>query len=595
MKTPTALRVLSFLLLPALTALTGQAASFSAELVETRAGETKTSPFHFQDGSYRFETGRPGQALVILVDGATGTMRLLNLTEKAYVEARAGEPFSLFANPFALYTQYARVKDVRTEGTESVGGIPCRKQVVHTGEQVFVTGWVADGHELPLRIQTQLDGRTLELRNIKPGPQDPALFAVPAGFRLEVMEERRDPQPEWAGLVAAAPLLSPPFERTLPEGGILRLRPQAGRWVKIAGTNTSKTQGSFTAASFKDGKYIGGGSMSTVILDAGDSGDMNLGANPETTDEVVVRVGQGTMKIKASFVAPPPPRPGEAPVANQPAAPAPAAAAAPEPTAELRAPESSAIATRLEVAWQGPAGRDDYIAIARPDQASGAFVERALVRDGNPLQVWTPGVPGEYEVRYVVGRGAKVLARSPLAIADVPATVAPAGPVNVAAWIEVTWEGPARDRDYVSVADLSQAPGASHSRTFVREGNPLKVRAPSEAGEYEVRYVLGRGNRLLAKAPVTVNPVTAEVTPPAAAATGTEFHVTWRGPGYPEDVVSIARADQPPAGHVTYASVRKGNPLKLRAPKEPGTYEVRYILGRGNRLLAKAPLTITAP
>lgn len=598
MKTPTAIRVLSLLLFLACPVVPGVAASFSAELADTRADQTQTGSFHYQDGSYRFEIGPSGHTLIVLIDGATGTTRLLNPAEKAYVEARADDPMSLFANPFALYARYAKAKEVRTEGTEAVGGIACRKQVVHGGEQVFVTGWVADGHELPLRVQTQLDGRTVELRNIKPGPQDPALFTVPADYKLTVIEERRDPQPEWAGQVVSAPLLSPPFERTLAKGGIVRLRPQAGRWVKIAGTNTSKAEGSFTAASFKDGQYIGGGSMGTVILEAGDSGAMNLGAKPETTDEIVVYVDQGTIKIATAYIAPQYTGAGPEPTSTEPYAAEPAPSkpgAAAEPSAELSAPESAAIATRLDISWQGPANRDDFIAIARPDQAPGAFVERTLVREGNPLKVWAPSDPGEYEVRYVVGRGAKVLARAPLAVAGVPAKVEPAGPAKVAAWIEVKWEGPARDGDSISVAGPAQAPGASLARTAVKEGNPLKVRAPSDPGEFEVRYILGRGNRLLARAPVTVTPVTATVSPPASAASGTEFEVAWQGPGYPEDFVAIARADQPSGASLNAASVRKGNPAKLRAPKEPGTYEVRYVLGRGSRLLTKTAITIKTP
>ena len=598
MKTPPAVRVLSLLLLLALTARPGLAASFSAELVETKAGQTRTGTINYQDKSYRYAVVENGQTLVILVDGSMGTMRLLNLAEKAYYEARAGEPLSLFANPFALYTQYAKVKEVRTEGTESIGGVACKKQVVHGGEQVFVTGWVSEQYELPLKVLNPLDGRSLELRNIKPGPQDPALFALPAGFKLITIEEERDPQPEWIGQVPGAPLLSPPCEKTLPEGGIIRLRPRAGRWISLEGTNTGPGQGEFTAVPIKGGKYIGGGSMSSVILDAGDSGTMNVGAKPETTDELVVRVGQSTMKIKASYVAPQYTGAGSEPVTTAPSAGESASAtpaAAPEATAGLSAPESAAIAERLEISWQGPANRDDYIAIARPDQAPGAFVERTMVRDGNPLKVWTPSDPGDYEVRYVVGRGTRLLAKSPLAVTSIPARVDPAGPAKVAAWIEVKWEGPARDGDYISVASPGQAPGAFLSRTPIKEGNPLKVRAASDAGEFEVRYVLGRGNRLLAKAPVTVTAVTAEVKPPASAAVGAELNVPWQGPGYPEDFVSIARTNQPPAAYVNSTPVRQGNPLKLRGPKEPGTYEVRYILGLGKRLLTKTTITITAP
>jgi Ca-activated chloride channel homolog len=253
------------------------------------------------------------------------------------------------------------------------------------------------------------------------------------------------------------------------------------------------------------------------------------------------------------------------------------------------------VATRLEISWNGPANPDDTITVARSEQPPGASINRTSVREGNPLKLWMPSDPGEYEVRYILGRGAKVLALSSLTITAVTAQVEVAGPVKAAAWIEVKWEGPARDGDYISVANLKQQPGANVGHTPVKAGNPLKVRAPSDPGEYEVRYILARGAKLLAKAPITINPVTAEVTAPAAAPAGAEFEVRWQGPGYPEDFVSLARANQPPGGNVNKMTVLKGSPVKLRAPKEPGTYEVRYVLGRGNRLLAKTAITITAP
>jgi hypothetical protein len=100
---------------------------------------------------------------------------------------------SLFANPFAAYAHYAKTKDVRTEGPESVGGVPCQKQVVSGGGQVFVIAWVSEEFEVPLKVQTQLDSRTIELRNIRRGPQDPTLFVLPAGYRLTEVKEEREP------------------------------------------------------------------------------------------------------------------------------------------------------------------------------------------------------------------------------------------------------------------------------------------------------------------------------------------------------------------------------------------------------------------
>ena len=101
---------------------------------------------------------------------------------------------------------------------------------------------------------------------------------------------------------------------------------------------------------------------------------------------------------------------------------------------------------------------------------------------------------------------------------------------------------------------------------------------------------------MLAKVSVTVTAVAATVEPSATAKAGAEFTVARTGPGYTEDYLCIVAAATPANGP-TLSAVRasQGNPATLRAPKQPGTYEVRYILGRGKHLLARAPITIEAP
>lgn len=586
MKIQTAVRVLSLLLGVAPVVLPGRAASFSADLIDTRGGQTTTGTFHYQDKGYRFDFGGKDQPLTLMVDGPSGTMRLLNPAEKAYYEAGPSEPMSLFANPFALYAHYSRTKEVRTEGSESVGGVPCKKQVVSGGGQVFVTAWVSDEFEVPLKVQTQLDGRTVELRNIRRGPQDPALFALPAGYRLTVVKEEREPQPEWAGQVKGAPLLTPPFEKTLTAGGIVRMRPQAGRGIEIAGTNTGQGQGSFTSARFKGGKYLGDGSRSTVTLDQGDSSGMSDGVGPDKADEIVVHVNQGTMKIKTAFVASRSVGPKAASAVEEPAT--------AERAAAVNAPSSAGIATQILVEWMGPGKPEDFIAVARPDQPPGASLNRTLVREGSPLKLWMPSDAGEYEVRYILGRGSKLLAKTSITVNAVPAEVAAAGPVNVADWIVVNWKGPAAEGDFISVARAGQPAASALSRVAVKSGNPVKVRAPGNPGEYEVRYILGRGSKLLAKTPITLSDVTAQLEVPASAKAGDRIEVRWQGPNADGDVITLARPDQAAAARVVATATRQGNPLQLRAPKEPGTYEVRYLFF-GGRVLAKATITIAAP
>jgi Ca-activated chloride channel family protein len=97
---------------------------------------------------------------------------------------------------------------------------------------------------------------------------------------------------------------------------------------------------------------------------------------------------------------------------------------------------------------------------------------------------------------------------------------------------------------------------------------------------------------LLAKSTIEINPVSAKVHPPDSANVNDAFEVKWEGPDYKSDYISIARPDQGSGSYLTYTYTNRGNPIKIKAPKEPGTYEVRYILGRGSKVLDKKNILI---
>jgi outer membrane lipoprotein-sorting protein len=269
MKTPAAVRVLSILLLGACPARPGLAASFSAELVDTTAGQTQTGTFSFQNKSYRYELSKNGQTIIVMVDGQTGVMRLLMPAGKVYYEAGPNEDLAHLADPFGGYAFFSRTKEVQAEGKEPVGGVMCTKQVVSGGGQVYLTAWLSEEFGFPLKVEIPVYQHTVELRNIKPGPQDAALFALPADYTLQVME--RVPVPKWAKDVAGAPVLTQPFEKTLKEGEMIRLRPQAGRKIRLEATNPGKETSAFCSGKFKDGKPLEDVSMSTMNLDEGQS------------------------------------------------------------------------------------------------------------------------------------------------------------------------------------------------------------------------------------------------------------------------------------------------------------------------------------
>jgi Ca-activated chloride channel family protein len=260
--------------------------------------------------------------------------------------------------------------------------------------------------------------------------------------------------------------------------------------------------------------------------------------------------------------------------------------------ASVQSPAAADVATEFEVSWQGPGNDSDYIAIARPDQSPGRQVGYTYTSRGNPLKLRAPSDPGTYEVRYILGLGSKLLAKTTIEIKTVSASVQAPASANVASEFEVSWQGPGNDSDYIAIARPDQSPGRQVGYTYTYRGNPLKLRVPSDPGTYEVRYILGQGSKVLAKTTIEIKAVTAQVQPPSSANVASEFEVSWQGPGYESDYITIARPDQGPGSYLTYTYTYRGNPVKLKAPKEPGTYEVRYILGQGGKVLDKKVITI---
>lgn len=578
--------VLVLAVLLSLFAVAVRAGSFSAEMVETRRGEVRTGTLHFADGRYRFERVEDGRALVIQIDPAAGTTRIVAPAEKAYRELRSTEIQAAMLNPFAACSFAFEGSALRTEGTAVIEGLPCTKRVLAVRGNDFFVSWTADEFGLPIRVEDRLTQTTVELRNLKRGPQDPALFTVPAGFALKGDPETEPPA--WAANLAQSPRLTPPFEKTIKAGEVVRIPLKDGFEITLVVRNPGSDDSTGIALPFKDGRPVI--SPRGEGFETGAGGEFSTGCRrtPAQADDFVFHTKTGQFTIKAAY------KPASAADGSGAAAQPPAPVAT---KASLQAPENAGVATRIEVGWNGPGADGDFITIASPNQPASAFISRAAVREGNPVKLWAPSDRGRYEIRYTTGRPAKIIGMAPLYVQAADASVGiDESSLAIAAPFAVQWEGPQLEGDFISIAKIGAPPGASEFRVPAKDGNPAKLRAPSVPGEYEIRYVLGRGARVLVKVSVTVTAVEATVEPPATAKAGAEFTVAWTGPDYPEDYLCIVAATTPPNGP-TLSAVRanQGNPAKLRAPKQPGAYEIRYILGRGKHLLASAPITIEAP
>ncbi|ROU04145.1 VWA domain-containing protein [Histidinibacterium lentulum] len=252
----------------------------------------------------------------------------------------------------------------------------------------------------------------------------------------------------------------------------------------------------------------------------------------------------------------------------------------PLPQATVVAPASAPMGATVEVGWTGPAEDNDYIAVSRPDEDG--YVNFTYVQEGNPLDLLMPSEPGSYEVRYHRRDGRVVLASSPIEVTPVTAQLVLRPEAMAGETIQVGWDGPDYDNDYIGVS----IPGEDGyiNFTYTGEGNPVDLLMPPDPGEYEVRYFMRQDRVVLATAPVSVSVVKAEITAPEQATAGSTIEVGWTGPDYDNDYIGVSIPGED--GYINFTYTREGSPLDLLMPTEPGTYELRYFLRQDRSVLA---------
>lgn len=166
--------------------------------------------------------------------------------------------------------------------------------------------------------------------------------------------------------------------------------------------------------------------------------------------------------------------------------------------------------------------------------------------------------------------------------------------------VSVTWTGPGNSSDYIDIVPRGATETSGEiAYSYVRDTHGTAiVRAPTVAGEYDIRYVLDMAGPRTVKAvsPLTVTAAEATLTAPGKVETGQAFDVVWSGPNGESDYIDIVKSGATAtSGEITYAYTREGSPAKMEAPSAPGAYDVRYLLeGPGGRkVVAKTSLSVT--
>ena len=181
---------------------------------------------------------------------------------------------------------------------------------------------------------------------------------------------------------------------------------------------------------------------------------------------------------------------------------------------------------------------------------------------------------------------------APTLLSAQQATLSGPTQVVIGAPLAISWTGPGVPNDFISI-DPAGAPAEQYgSYVYAQAGSPAALTAPEVPGSYVVRYhSADSGYRVLATYGIQVADVTATLQVPGAVDAGGQLTVTWTGPAYPADFISIDPVGVDDRQYGAYAYTN-ASPATIRAPDQAGAYVVRYHLGSSYRVIGQAPLVV---
>jgi len=297
------------------------AAEFSADMVVADGDSTITNKIYVKGLKYRMEVMQDGQEIIVVVDQEKNLTRVALVSEKAYIEMPCDDMRSLMNDPFQSLKVTIATPGIEYDslGTEKVNGIECDKVTLLWGDTEFYTYYMSRKYDFPVKIIRGDSEMAAELKNIKESDIDDGMFELPEGFSAmeepqpaaETVPEETTPDfPEWVSNVTTAKFVTPPFERVMSSGDMIRIKVENGRNIWIMATNNHGGESTFLAVPFLKGRPIDdpsvvfaeyGETRMYEMMMEGQGWPVTLDETPGEADEVVVRVEQGDVKIEAEY------------------------------------------------------------------------------------------------------------------------------------------------------------------------------------------------------------------------------------------------------------------------------------------------------
>lgn len=246
----------------------------------------------------------------------------------------------------------------------------------------------------------------------------------------------------------------------------------------------------------------------------------------------------------------------------------------------------------IPVTWTGPNAQGDFVTIVQKGATAWTNEDFFYLDEGSPANLTAPSVAGAYEIWYVSGAEKSVLARQDITLTPFAGALQAPESVMANTQFEVSWVGPNGPGDYVTIVKAGATTWTNEDYFYTTEGPTAKLLGPVEPGAYEIWYVIGSDSTIQARRPITLTPAMATLDAPMEVAQGATFQVSWTGPNGPGDFVTIVPAGSPPSTYLSYFSTSADATQGLLAPSQPGNYEIRYLAGQKDIVLATRPIRV---
>ncbi len=244
--------------------------------------------------------------------------------------------------------------------------------------------------------------------------------------------------------------------------------------------------------------------------------------------------------------------------------------------------------------WGAP-GDAAWVTVAPAEAPLDAYLVRKPVTGSSGMaELRLPGLTRKLEARLVHETSAGVLqllGRVGFQCSHGPATIECPEKIESGTPLRLSWSASNLRGDHITIT-LADGPVEDYAACILTESEgPVTLTAPIVPGAYKVRYISSLG-KILTSSTLEVFEVLATLEGPAEVSAGEEVEVTWTGPDGPQDYLSIAEPEAENEAYLEWALTGEGNPLRLRAPRRTGDFELRYVRAEDGEVLARRQVTV---